>query len=194
MFGVFKMAAKGGLRLGQALLRRAVLRPQVLLGIRKAHDDHKRFPIPTPENDWKTFKRDWDDDGYALGDYPNLPDISYQRRQHVGWWDWQERRNFNEPVHPDEDAMNVWVWTEVDCNDRYTPHEALMHLAIAASIVAFIGYLSYLYDKLDRDPAIPRQYPFNNLYLERGGDPNKDPSEEVLDPKKRVIPNNVYGS
>ena len=63
-----------------------------------AHDDHLRFPIPTPENDWKGFTREWPDDGYGLGDYPNLPDISYQRRQHKGWWDWQERRNFNEPV------------------------------------------------------------------------------------------------
>lgn len=32
---VFKMAAKGVLRLGQAMLRRTILRPQVLLGIRK---------------------------------------------------------------------------------------------------------------------------------------------------------------
>ena len=63
-----------------------------------AHDDHLRFPIPTPESDWKGFTREWPDDGYALGDYPNLPNISYQRRQHKGWWDWQERRNFNEPV------------------------------------------------------------------------------------------------
>lgn len=63
-----------------------------------AHDDHLRFPIPTPENDWKGFTREWPDDGYALGDYPNLPNISYQRRQHKGWWDWQDRRNFNEPV------------------------------------------------------------------------------------------------
>ena len=63
-----------------------------------AYDDYKKFPVPTPENDWKGFKRDWPDDGYGLGDYPNLPDISYQRRQHKGWWDWQDRRNFNEPV------------------------------------------------------------------------------------------------
>lgn len=63
-----------------------------------AHDDHKKFPLPTPENDWKGFTREWKDDGYALGDYPNLPDISYQRRQHKGWWDPQERRNFGEPV------------------------------------------------------------------------------------------------
>ena len=70
----------------------------VFLSVFTAHDDHLKFPIPTPENDWKGFKREWPDDGYALGDYPNLPDISYQRRQHKGWWDWQDRRNFNEPV------------------------------------------------------------------------------------------------
>lgn len=63
-----------------------------------ASDDHIKYPIPTPENDWKNFHRPWPDDGYALGDYPNLPEICNQRRQHLGWWDVQERRNYNEPV------------------------------------------------------------------------------------------------
>ena len=34
---IFKMAARGGLRLGQALLRRAAFRPQTLIGIRKGN-------------------------------------------------------------------------------------------------------------------------------------------------------------
>lgn len=63
-----------------------------------ASDDHIKYPIPTPEDDWKNFNRPWPDDGYALGDYPNLPEICNQRRQHLGWWDVQERRNYNEPV------------------------------------------------------------------------------------------------
>ena len=41
---------------------------------------------------------------------------------------------------------------------------------------------------------VPKEYPFNNLYLERGGDPDKDPSEEVLHPDQRIIPRNLYGS
>ena len=84
-----------------------------------AHDDHLRFPIPTPENDWKGFTREWPDDGYALGDYPNLPNISYQRRQHKGWWDWQERRNFNEPV---------------SCNDEPIHTETFFFLIIHSSL------------------------------------------------------------
>ncbi|RMX55122.1 hypothetical protein pdam_00007457 [Pocillopora damicornis] len=188
------MAAREGLRLGQALLRRAAFRPQTLIGIRKASDDHIKYPIPTPENDWKNFHRPWPDDGYALGDYPNLPEICNQRRQHLGWWDVQERRNYNEPIHLDEDALNVWVWSEVTCNDRYTPGEILMQLGIATATLCFVGYLSYLYDQTDRNPAVPKEYPFYNLYLERGGDPDKDPSEEVLHPDQRVIPRNLYGS
>jgi len=151
-----------------------------------------RFPIPTPENDWKGFTREWPDDGYGLGNYPNLPDISYQRRQHTGWWDWQDRRNFNEPIHEDEDALNVWVWQEVECNDIYTPHQALLHMIAAFSIVGFVGFLSYLYDQTDPNPAVPKEYPFNNLYLERGGDPNRDPSEEKHTSQK-IVTNNVYG-
>lgn len=42
---------------------------------------------------------------------------------------------------------------------------------------------------------VPKKYPFNNLYLERGGDPNKEPpTDEDLDPRKRLIPHNFYGS
>lgn len=33
-----------------------------------------------------------------LGGYPQLPAVSYQRRQPYGWDDDQERRNFGEPV------------------------------------------------------------------------------------------------
>ena len=39
---------------------------------------------------------------------------------------------------------------------------------------------------------IPKEYPFNNLYLERGGDPNKDPSEEKHTSTK-IVTGNVYG-
>ena len=33
-----------------------------------------------------------------LGDYPQLPPISAQRRPAKGWWNNQERRNFGETV------------------------------------------------------------------------------------------------
>jgi hypothetical protein len=33
-----------------------------------------------------------------LGDYPQLPAISNQRRPPKGWWDNQERKNFGETV------------------------------------------------------------------------------------------------
>ena len=42
---------------------------------------------------------------------------------------------------------------------------------------------------------VPKKYPFNNLYLERGGDPNKEPpTDEDTDPRKRLIPHTFYGS
>ena len=39
---------------------------------------------------------------------------------------------------------------------------------------------------------IPKEYPFHNLYLERGGDPNKDPMEEKFTTSK-ILTSNVYG-
>ena len=41
---------------------------------------------------------------------------------------------------------------------------------------------------------VPRQYPFDNLYLERGGDPNKSPSEGSLDTRIKTTYGNEYSS
>lgn len=52
-----------------------------------------------PFDDNRNVQTKWDDDGLDLGDYPNLPYISSQRRVQSGWWDFQDRRNYAEPVN-----------------------------------------------------------------------------------------------
>ena len=65
--------------------------------------------IPTPSEDFSSFGHPgYADDGYALGDYPNLPSISSQRREHFGWWDMQDRRNYNEPVSHKARVMSAF--------------------------------------------------------------------------------------
>lgn len=55
--------------------------------------------VAVPEHDYSKFADPgWPDDGMALGEYPNLPLVSAQRRQMTGWWDKQDRRNYGEPV------------------------------------------------------------------------------------------------
>ena len=60
---------------------------------------HPNPPPVTPVSgpDWED--RGWKDDGFGLGDYPNLPERSYQLRDpYQKYWDQQDRRNFGEPV------------------------------------------------------------------------------------------------
>lgn len=63
-------------------------------------------------------------------------------------------------------------------------------------MLGLLGYISYVYDMPSRNPAVsyivilqhnvhdlpqaPKEYPYNNLYLSRGGDPSKPPTEEDL--------------
>ncbi|EDO38440.1 predicted protein [Nematostella vectensis] len=144
------------------------------------HNAQSNPPLASPTMDNRTAKdTSWPQDGFELGDYPNLPHVSSQRRQFEGWWDVQDRRNFNEPIHEDEDGLNIWLWTEVECNDKYTPTEALTHWLTAFGLLGVVGFLSYLYDAANERPDLPREFPFDNLYLERGGDPAKDPAQDT---------------
>ena len=53
--------------------------------------------MPVSGPDWED--RGPKDDGLGIGDYPNLPERSYQLRDpYVKYWDQQDRRNFGEPV------------------------------------------------------------------------------------------------
>ena len=75
--------------------------------------------------------------------------------------------------------------------DRYTPRQMLLHLSVAMGILGFVIWFSeYVYDAPSRNPAVPKSYPYNNLYIELGGDPNKEPTEADL---KRRIPRPFYG-
>ena len=53
------------------------------------------MPVSGPDWEDKGSK----DDGLGIGDYPNLPERSYQLRDpYAKYWDQQDRRNFGEPV------------------------------------------------------------------------------------------------
>ena len=104
-------------------------------------------------------------------------------------------------VHEEEDALNVWMYDAVENNGKYTRWQALGQLTTALALLAGLYGLSVLYDAPSRNPAVsrapcstgratlpslvllplptqaPKEYPFDNLYLERGGDPGKAPSE-----------------
>ena len=120
----------------------------------------------------------------GIGDYPQLPWQSAQKLKPRGWWDDQDRRNKETPLHEEDDALNMWVWDATENNGKYTKYEALGQLLIMFGLLGGLYFLSYLYDAPSRNPAVPKEYPFDNLYLERGGDPNVSPTEE--DKKERI--------
>ena len=92
----------------------------------------------------------------------------------TGWWDNQDRRNKETILHEEDDALNVWMYDAVEFGGKYTDYQLLAQFLIGSGVVFGILYISYLLP--NRDPAAPKQYPYNDLYLERGGDPNKMPT------------------
>jgi len=98
------------------------------------------------------------------GGYINPPRIKRQFRDpHADWWDKQERRNFGEPVHEDNDMLGMfspyeYTWT--------TPGKgALQVLAVVLVFVGIVGVVKVTYpDK----PSYPREFE-GGLERELGG-------------------------
>ncbi|KDQ14343.1 hypothetical protein BOTBODRAFT_44717 [Botryobasidium botryosum FD-172 SS1] len=103
-----------------------------------------------------------------LGDYPQLPAESPQRRPAKGWWDIQDRRNFGETVHEQAEALSMWS------PDVSTISRSNAAFQIGVAILGFVAFgLTVRAITPDR-PAVPRSYPRDGLVEELGGlDENK---------------------
>jgi NADH dehydrogenase (ubiquinone) 1 beta subcomplex subunit 8 len=123
-------------------------------------------------------------DELFIGDYPVLPWRSAQLERPRGWWDDQDRRDKETPLHEEDDALNMWMYDELENNGLFTRWQALGQLLTMFGVLAGVFYLSVLYDAPSRDPAVTKEYPFNNLYLERGGD--ADLTEEEMAKNRKV--------
>uniref|UniRef100_A0A8C8VQY2 NADH dehydrogenase [ubiquinone] 1 beta subcomplex subunit 8, mitochondrial n=1 Tax=Pelusios castaneus TaxID=367368 RepID=A0A8C8VQY2_9SAUR len=114
------------------------------------------------------------DDGMGYGDYPKLPERSQSERD--PWYQWDDpfmRRNWGEPMHWDFD---VFVRTRIDTSPTILPWNILCRNVVL--LFAFFGVLAWIGQKYPMyRPVGPKQYPYNNLYLEYGGDPSKEPPE-----------------
>ncbi|KAL1981700.1 hypothetical protein VTN96DRAFT_2314 [Rasamsonia emersonii] len=116
------------------------------------------------------------DDPLQNGNYPNPPAIKRQFRDpNADWWDKQERRNFGEPVHEDNDILGVF---SPEPYTHVTPGKAFLSIGtFVATFLGLCGVVSLLYpDK----PSAPRTFP-DGLEKELGG-PNavraRKPGEE----------------
>ena len=98
------------------------------------------------------------------GGYVNPPRIKRQFRDpYADWWDKQERRNFGEPVHEDNDILGMMS------PEEYTQFPvgkgALLASTFVVAILGLCGAVSLYYpDK----PSAPRTFP-GGLDVELGG-------------------------
>ncbi|KZV93844.1 hypothetical protein EXIGLDRAFT_767709 [Exidia glandulosa HHB12029] len=114
-------------------------------------------------------------------DYPNVPREYAQTRNPLGgesgrWWDMQNRRNFGEPLHAEDEALSVWS-PDVP---HVPPQRALFHFSIAC--LCFVAYGVFVPFIQVESPAAPRSYPYDGLVTELGGlEENKARVETVDD-------------
>jgi len=139
----------------------------------------KKYGI-RPE-DYKVLAEDGDDlygraVAHHLGDYPNLPIHAHSVRD--PWEDYdhpQDKRNYGDLLHHDAEIPgNDWY----DAN-KPGPGGLARNQVIFRFFAIFLGiwtawYLLEPYHVFP--PMMPKQYPFNNLYIEQGGDPDREPT------------------
>lgn len=86
------------------------------------------------------------------------------RDPYEDWWDKQERRNYGEPVHEDNDIMGVFSLEEYN---QWGPAKAgrwfLGYFAGISTVAAGIYYFAY-----PQKPSVPRTFP-DGLVTELGG-------------------------
>jgi NADH dehydrogenase (ubiquinone) 1 beta subcomplex subunit 8 len=102
------------------------------------------------------------------GDYPDLPAISYAERNPYEAWDMPElRRNFGEPLHIDFD-----MYTGDRCDTRRSRKSTLYMLGVLSGTFVFFFTMHYIFRNIwTFNPMLPKQYPYNDLWVEKGGDP-----------------------
>uniref|UniRef100_A0A3Q3LSE0 NADH dehydrogenase [ubiquinone] 1 beta subcomplex subunit 8, mitochondrial n=1 Tax=Labrus bergylta TaxID=56723 RepID=A0A3Q3LSE0_9LABR len=182
------MAGVGFLRWAQALPKRKGSGIAGLLsGARAASGPSKDTilgPFPTtPEERAAAAKKynmkvedyePYPDKGEGFGDYPKLPDRSQHERD--PWYQWDHpdlRRNWGEPMHWDFD---MFIRNRVDTSPTLLSWSSMCKQLFGS--LGFILLMFYLGEIFPSYQAVaPKQYPYNNLYLERGGDPEKQPEE-----------------
>ena len=98
------------------------------------------------------------------GGYVNPPPEKRQFRDpHADWWDKQERRNYGEPVHEDNDILGMFSLEEYT---HFKPAKAFFLMGcFITSVLGLCGVVRVYYP--DR-PSVPRTFP-GGLDKELGG-------------------------
>ncbi|UNI17069.1 hypothetical protein JDV02_003448 [Purpureocillium takamizusanense] len=157
--------------LPQRIARASALR-NGLAAARRLPVAQRRAFTPASYTDKKTLDEKYPDrqvlseaeDPGMNGGYINPPRIKRQFRDpYATWWDPQERRNFGEPVHEDNDVLGIfspweYTWT--------TTGPGL--IMVGTFIAAFLGVSGVVYMNYPDKPSYPREFE-GGLERELGG-------------------------
>ncbi|BCS05194.1 uncharacterized protein AKAW2_80995S [Aspergillus luchuensis] len=104
------------------------------------------------------------DDPLQNNNYQNPPRVKRAFRDPYGdWWDKQERRNFGEPVHEENEILGVFS------PEQYTHVTARKGLLqVGAFVVTFLGLCGVVSMFYPDKPSVPKTYP-DGLEKELGG-------------------------
>ncbi|TPR05145.1 Peptidyl-prolyl cis-trans isomerase cyp6 [Aspergillus niger] len=104
------------------------------------------------------------DDPLQNNNYQNPPRVKRAFRDPYGdWWDKQERRNFGEPVHEENEILGVFS------PEQYTHVTARKGLfQVGAFVVTFLGLCGVVSMFYPDKPSVPKTYP-DGLEKELGG-------------------------
>lgn len=102
--------------------------------------------------------------GLQNNNYQNPPRVKRAFRDPYGdWWDKQERRNFGEPVHEENEILGVFS------PEQYTHVTARKGLfQVGAFVVTFLGLCGVVSMFYPDKPSVPKTYP-DGLEKELGG-------------------------
>ncbi|KAJ5580153.1 uncharacterized protein N7459_006138 [Penicillium hispanicum] len=117
------------------------------------------------------------EDPLQNGNYQNPPRVKRAFRDpYGGWWDQQEKRNFGEPVHEENEILGVFSPEQYT---HVTPRKGFLHLGVfVATFLSLCGVVSLYYpDK----PSVPKTYE-GGLEKELGG-PNAVPARKAAEDK-----------
>eukprot|EP00048_Salpingoeca_helianthica_P014879 m.224007 g.224007 ORF g.224007 m.224007 type:complete len:121 (+) comp16376_c0_seq1:1-363(+) len=94
-----------------------------------------------------------------IGNYPDFPAVSSQVKSPHGFWDPQDRRNFGDKVHENDDILSGWVVDTTYANGRVNNKQAFRELLTALALLAGLYGLASFVNRKDRHPARPRDVP-----------------------------------
>lgn len=106
------------------------------------------------------------------GAYQNPPIELAQNKDPYAKYDFQQnRRNFNDPLHIDEDLYDIW---SPDYMQPVSDATALKHNAVFFGLfLSIVGAITY-FELSPEKPAMPRSFPYNGLAEFLGSGSEKD--------------------